>query len=79
MMTCPKCNAAAEDDATECPACGIFFTKWKEREDAIASGDTTRYAALATATSSEFNRAILVIFCAVIVGIFYFLQLKANP
>ena len=77
MMTCPKCNAAAEDDATECPACGIFFTKWKEREDAIASGDTTRYAALATATSSHFNQNV--IFCAVIVGIFYFLRLQANP
>lgn len=77
-MNCPKCNAAADDAATECPACGIFFSKWREREDNVASGNVARYSALATATSSEFNWVILIIFCAVILGIFYLLGHRTN-
>lgn len=73
MMNCPKCNAAASEADTQCPACGIFFSKWKEREENVASGNMTRYAALATATSSEFNWVILLIVCATVLGIFYFL------
>ena len=78
MMNCPKCNAAVDEVDTECPACGIFFSKWKERENNVASGNLTRYSALATATSSEFNWTILLIVCVVIVGLFYLIGHRAN-
>ena len=77
MMNCPKCNASADDDAKECPACGIFFSKWREREENVMSGNTTRYAAIANATSSEFNWTILLIVCGVIVVIFYLIGKRA--
>lgn len=78
MNNCPKCNASITDADKECPACGIFFSKWKEREENVASGNLTKYAAIANATSSEFNWVILGIVCAVIVAIFYFLGQRAN-
>ena len=31
-MKCPSCGASAGDDAAECPACGLIFAKWRERE-----------------------------------------------
>jgi uncharacterized membrane protein YvbJ len=78
MTNCPKCNAATNDTDTECPSCGIFFSKWKEREDNVASGNVGRYAGLNNATSSSFNWTILVIFCAVMLGIMYFIGQRAN-
>lgn len=78
MDSCPKCNTAVNDSDTECPRCGIYFSKWKEREENIASGDLSRYSALATATSSEFNWAVLLLVCAAVVGIFYLLGQRAN-
>jgi len=78
MNNCPKCNAATNDADTECPGCGIFFSKWKEREDNVASGNVSRYSGLANATSSSFNWIILVIVCVVIVGIMYFIGQRVN-
>ncbi len=74
MLNCPKCNAAADEADKECPACGIFFSKWKEREENVASGRMSRYMALANATSSEFNWTILAIVCITILGILYYLR-----
>jgi hypothetical protein len=79
MTNCPKCNAAVGDEEKECPACGIFFTKWREREENVASGNLNRYQAIAQATSSEFNWVVLVIVCVAIVGVFYLLGQRANP
>ena len=31
-MKCPNCAAVAGDGASECPACGLVFSKWKELE-----------------------------------------------
>ncbi len=73
MTNCPKCNAAVSEENTECPSCGIFFSKWKEREENVASGNLSRYSALANATSSEFNWTILILVCATVLGILYFL------
>jgi len=78
MDHCPKCNAAVNDADKECPACGIFFSKWKEREDNVASGNLSRYSGLAAATSSEFNWTILIIVCTVVMGILYYLRMKAG-
>ena len=78
MINCPKCNASVNDADSECPACGIFFSKWKEREDNVASGNVSRYSAIAHATSSEFNWTILAIVCLVIVAIFYYLGHNIN-
>ena len=78
METCPKCSASVGEAEKECPSCGIFFSKWREREENVASGNTLRYASLATATSSEFNWTILLIFCAAIVGVGYFLLRRAG-
>ena len=30
-MNCPKCGAVAAAGAEECPACGIVFSRWRER------------------------------------------------
>lgn len=73
-MDCPKCAAPVPERAEQCPQCGIFFSKWQEREDNVAMGNVARYAA--SPTSSEFNWTILVIVCLVILGIFYFLELS---
>lgn len=73
MINCPNCSAAIDEADKECPRCGIFFSKWTERQNNVDSGNTSRYAALATSTSSEFNWTILVIVCLVILGILYFL------
>ncbi|OGR89235.1 MAG: hypothetical protein A2992_05665 [Elusimicrobia bacterium RIFCSPLOWO2_01_FULL_59_12] len=75
--TCPKCGATAGTSAEECPQCGILFSKWQQRESNVASGDTARYAAIANATSSEFNWTILIIVATVVAAIFYFLNLDA--
>ncbi|MFA5976211.1 MAG: zinc ribbon domain-containing protein [Elusimicrobiota bacterium] len=78
MNNCPQCNTAVSEESKECPHCGIFFSKWKERDDNISSGNTSRYAALDKATSSGFNWTILVIVCLVIVGILYYLSQQAE-
>jgi uncharacterized membrane protein YvbJ len=75
---CPKCNGSVDDSAKECPHCGIFFSKWREREENVASGNFSRYAAIANATSSEFNWTILVIVAIVVGVIFYFLGQQAK-
>ena len=72
-MSCPHCNAVIAESALECSTCGILFSKWKEREENVASGNLSRYASLANATSSSFNWTILVIVCVVILGVFYFM------
>jgi uncharacterized membrane protein YvbJ len=74
---CPKCHADVTERDETCPQCGIYFRKWQERETNLATGNVTRYQALAKATSNEFNWTILVIICIVIAGIFYFLGHKA--
>ena len=78
MNTCPKCGASVDEGLTECSKCGIFFSKWKEREENLASGNLSKYAAIANATSSEFNWTILVIVAVVIACIFYFMAQKAK-
>lgn len=72
-INCPKCGTAARASADECPQCGILFSKWQQREDNVATGNTARYAALARATSSEFNWTILVIVAVAIGTVFMFL------
>jgi hypothetical protein len=32
-MKCPICAAPCGDDAAECPACGLIFAKWRERQE----------------------------------------------
>jgi len=33
-MKCPSCGAAYDDGAApECPACGLIFAKWRERQE----------------------------------------------
>ena len=70
---CPKCNAPVGRDATECPLCGVLFSKWQQREENVATGNMGRYS-LANATSSEFNWTILAIFSIVVLGIFLFIS-----
>jgi len=70
---------SVNEEDKECPACGIFFSKWKEREENVVNGNLMRYSAtLAHATSSEFNWTILLIFCAVMIGIFYLIGQRAK-
>ena len=49
-----------------------------EREGNVASGNLTKYSAIANATSSEFNWTILVIVAIVVAGIFYFMGQNAK-
>lgn len=74
MINCPKCNASTDDETKECPSCGIFFSKWREREDNVTSGNLSRYSAIANATSSEFNWTVLVLVCVTILGILFYLR-----
>jgi uncharacterized membrane protein YvbJ len=79
MNNCPKCNAAITEGDLECRACGILFSKWREREDNLATGNMGRYAAIANATSSGFNWTILVVVCLFLGGLIYFMGQNANP
>lgn len=73
MNTCPKCGVTVGDEEEACPRCGIFFAKWRERQDNVAAGNLTRYSNLAHATSSEFNWTILIIICLALAGVIYYL------
>jgi hypothetical protein len=77
VTNCPKCNALVTPGAEECAQCGILFSKWMQREENVASGNTARYR-VAHATSSEFNWVILLIVCTVVIGIFYYIEHSAQ-
>ena len=78
MTNCPQCQVAVEEADKECPKCGILFSKWQERESNIASGNLSKYSAIANATSSEFNWTILVIVAIAIAALIYFLGQNAK-
>jgi uncharacterized membrane protein YvbJ len=78
MNNCPQCQAPLGDDDIECPRCGILFSKWKERESNIATGNLSKYSAIANATSSEFNWTILIIVAIAVAGIIFFLAHNAQ-
>jgi uncharacterized membrane protein YvbJ len=78
MNVCPQCQAPVSEADSECPKCGILFSKWKEREGNVASGNLTKYSAIANATSSEFNWTILVIVAIVVAAIIYFMAQNAK-
>jgi uncharacterized membrane protein YvbJ len=78
MNNCPQCQAPVSEVDHECPRCGILFSKWKERENNVASGNLSKYSALANATSSEFNWTILVIVAITVAGIILFLAHNAK-
>lgn len=40
-MKCPHCNAEEPEGATECPACGFVFAKWKSAAAAVGSRPLT--------------------------------------
>ena len=78
MNMCPNCQTPVNEDDKECPKCGVLFSKWKERESNISSGNLSKYSALANATSSEFNWTILIIVASAVAGIIYFLAQNAK-
>jgi len=55
----------------------VLFAKWREREANVEAGDLTRYQRIATATSSEFNWTILILFCSTVLGVLYYMGQKA--
>lgn len=38
-MICPRCSAEADDEAKDCPACGIIFAKWRAPRAAAPDED----------------------------------------
>jgi len=78
MTMCPQCQASVGEADNECPKCGVLFSKWKERESNVASGDLSKYSAIANATSSEFNWTILAIVATAVAGIIYFMAQNAK-
>ena len=78
MVNCPQCQEPVGDSDTECPKCGVLFSKWKERENNVANGNLSKYASIANATSSEFNWTILVIVAVVVAGIILFMAHNAR-
>ena len=78
MTSCPQCQAEVNEAESECPKCGILFSKWKERESNVVSGNLSKYASIANATSSEFNWTILIIVAIAVAGIFYFVAHNAQ-
>jgi len=78
MNACPQCQAEVSEADNECPKCGILFSKWKERESNLASGNLSKYEAIANATSSEFNWTVLVIVAIAVAGLIYFMSQNAK-
>ncbi len=78
MENCPSCQASVTDDDKECPRCGVFFSKWRERETNVASGNLSKYEAIAQATSQEFNWTILIIVAFAVAGIIFYLAQSAK-
>ena len=78
MTNCPQCQAPVTEADRECPRCGILFSKWQERENNVASGNLSKYTAIANATSSEFNWTILIIVAITVAGIIYVLAQNAK-
>lgn len=78
MIACPQCQAEVNDTDAECPKCGILFSKWKERENNVATGNLSKYSSIANATSTEFNWTILIIVAIAVALLFYFLAQNAK-
>jgi uncharacterized membrane protein YvbJ len=78
MNNCPQCQAIVNEADKECPQCGVFFSKWRERESNIASGNLSKYDSIANATSEEFNWTILVIVAIAVAGLLYFMAQNAR-
>jgi len=78
MTSCPQCQVEVSEADNECPKCGILFSKWKERENNLSSGNLSKYSAIANATSSEFNWTVLVIVAIAVAGIIYFMAQNAK-
>ena len=78
MKSCPQCITSVEDDVLECPKCGILFSKWKERETNVSSGNLSKYSQIANATSSEFNWTILGVVVLAIIGVIVFIAQSAH-
>jgi uncharacterized membrane protein YvbJ len=78
MISCPQCQEQVSEADQECPKCGILFSKWKERENNVASGNLSKYSAIANATSSEFNWSILIIVAIAVAGLLYFVAQNAK-
>jgi uncharacterized membrane protein YvbJ len=78
MIACPQCQADVSEADAECPKCGILFTKWKERESNVASGNLSKYSSIANATSSEFNWTVLIVIAIAVAGLFFFLAQNAK-
>ena len=78
MIACPQCQAEVNDIDLECPKCGILFSKWKERENNVTSGNLSKYSGIANATSNEFNWTVLLIVIAAVSTLFFFLIQNAK-
>ena len=78
MNACPQCETPVNEEDKECPKCGILFSKWKERESNVATGNLSKYSAIANATSSEFNWTVLIIVAVAVAGIIFFLAHNAQ-
>ena len=58
-MTCPRCSAEAQDDAIDCPACGVIFAKWKAAAAPTRGarpGGATSFGAVARPAWAEHKR-----------------------
>lgn len=78
MNNCPQCQAIVNEGDRECPQCGVFFSKWIERENNISSGNLSKYNAIANATSQEFNWTILIIVAIAVAGLLYYMAQNAR-
>lgn len=78
MTNCPQCQAPVGDEDKECPRCGILFSKWKERESNVATGNLSKYSAIANATSSEFNWTVLIIVAIAFAVLIYYMAHNAQ-
>ncbi len=78
MNNCPQCQAIVNEADKECPQCGVFFSKWKERENNVASGNLSRYDSIAQATSTEFNWTVLIIVAIAVAGVICFMAYNAR-
>ncbi len=78
MYNCPQCQAPVSQDDKECPRCGILFSKWKERESNVATGNLSKYNALANATSSEFNWTVLILVAVAFAAMIYIMAHNAQ-
>lgn len=59
-MQCPKCTQSVPDDAPECGACGIIFSRWHEARERRPSAFKAEFPASSEASGTRISTPLLI-------------------